>query len=341
MPRGAGAGARGGPGPGARSRGVGGTGGGGDRGRGRARPVSRSGRCRGRGCRSGGCRGRWCRGGGCRCGGRRCGGRCGGGFGGRRRGAGRGCRCDAARRAQHGDRRRAAEHEHAEEQAEQRGNTPPAQPLVRILRSRSLRRGRRVVAPERLGRCGHLGVDVTGGHGGEQVPRLRGRRPALRVDAQQLREDAGQGPGMPGWVGLSRRDLVQQGVRVVVEPERRCAFHRGVERGAEREDVRRRGRLLDPARPPAPDRRACPAINPCGSAARRPTARETPKSVSFTSPFRGDQYVAGLHVAVHDTREMRGGQPIGHLAADVCDLRDRQRPLPRDPPPATPKAGTP
>jgi hypothetical protein len=41
----------------------------------------------------------------------------------------------------------------------------------------------------------------------------------------------------------------------------------------------------------------------------------------------GDQHVARLDVAVGDACDVRGGQPVGHLAPDLGDLLGRQRAL--------------
>jgi hypothetical protein len=122
---------------------------------------------------------------------------------------------------------------------------------------------------------------------------------------------------------------VQQRKRVVVQPERRHAFDRRVQGGTEREDVRRGGRL--------------PTLRDLGrEVGRRPGDHARAGQLHLVDgtgdaevgqlhqPVRGDQHVAGLHVAVHDTRVMGRGQPVRHLAADVRGLDGRQRPLPRD-----------
>ena len=78
-----------------------------------------------------------------------------------------------------------------------------------------------------------------------------------------------------------------------VQPERRLPFDRRVEGGAEREDVRRRARLPTCATSGA-RYAGVPAITPVRVSCTSSTARETPKSVSFTSPFAAISTLPGF-----------------------------------------------
>ena len=120
--------------------------------------------------------------------------------------------------------------------------------------------------------------------------------------------------------------LVQQRVGVLVQPERRLPLDRGVQRGAEGEHVRGGRRLLPAGHLGGQEGRR--AGDQPGAGELHLVDRAGDAEVGqLDQAVVGDEHVARLDVAVHDTRGVRGGQPVGDLAPDLRDLARRQRAL--------------
>jgi hypothetical protein len=161
---------------------------------------------------------------------------------------------------------------------------------------------------------------------GEQVAGLGRRGPRGRVDREQPLEHRGERARVLRSVRGLGGDLVQQRVGVVVEAERRRALHRGVQRGAQREHVGRgrRGAALGDLggqeRGGARDEAGAGELHVVDRAGH-------PEVGELDPPVGADEDVARLDVAVHHARGVRGGQPVGHVAADRGDAHRQERAL--------------
>ena len=172
----------------------------------------------------------------------------------------------------------------------------------------------------REGRCPRV-AGLDGGQAGRHL--LHGRTGG-RVRPQHLHQHRGEGAGPLRRVELAGRDLVEQGDRVGVGAERGPALHRGVQRGAEGEDVG--GEAGVGAAGHLRRQVGGGAVHQAGRGERRVAERVgDPEVADQRRAVVGDEDVAGLDVAVHDAELVGGGERRGDLPADPRRLGHAQR----------------